>query len=208
VLFYSDFSKKINAMPDNAMPDGDKKKEYVLRLEPFSQGKANEAPGFFTVQATEAPFSFLPLFPSEDYRHYFIDLKGDVFFAEQEDGGLLEVNAEERFEFEGLQDGNSAPIYRVHHSENILEKLDEITHEAQTAEKVEKMRFFTSLYSFKRDTKLAGCYLFMKPYAIAWAAGVMFGTYKLFKKLGIYERFLKPNTHGLKEDALDSMREA
>lgn len=96
-------------------------------------------------------------------------------------------------------------ILEVRWKSPFIEQVDCISYEAQTQEKIVQMHFdfFKSWRKCKRDTNLFGCYVFMKPYALAWATVMTFGAYKLYKKLGIYEKFLKPNTHGLEEDALD-----
>ena len=95
-------------------------------------------------------------------------------------------------------------MYAIHRSEKLVKGIERISHEKQTEEKLQKMYFLQSLYKLKRNTNLFGCYVFMKPYALAWVAGLSFGAYKLYKKLGIYEKFLKPNTQNLAADELDS----
>lgn len=136
-------------------------------------------------------------------RHYAVDVNGMVFFAD-DTGGLREVPTKESLKYIGLQNGNGAPMFVLNSSSKFAEKSTKMEHEDQTQEKQKSMRSFQSLYRFKRDTNLCGCYIFMKPYRIACVAGITFGAYKLFQKLRIAERFLKPNTHGLEADELDA----
>ena len=110
----------------------------------------------------------------------------------------------ERVISNSIQD--SEQIIKITTVSFFIDKKTVVDHEDQTTKKVAQMRFFKFLYKFKRTYKLErlGLYPFMKPYALAWAAGLTFAVYKLFKKLGIYETYLKPNTHDLQKDELDN----
>ncbi|TET33949.1 hypothetical protein E3J61_03450 [Candidatus Dependentiae bacterium] len=187
VVEFSDLEKAVEAMVD----DEENKEEYQSRLRVFKEakraGKAKKALG---------PFDFGNML-------YVVDLNGAVFCLNEVGDGLREADP-------GLQSlgpiGNGPPVFVLHTCSKFLEKIKFVTYEEQTNAKQDAMRFgfLKSLRGFKRDTKLLGCYVFMKPYALACAAGLTFGAYKLYEKLEIYEKFLKPNTHGLKEDELDS----
>jgi len=186
VVEFSDLEVAVEAMADSRV-----KEEYQSRLQVFKEakraGKAKKALGSFD-------FDGMP---------YGVDLNGAVFCLSEE-GRLRE--ADPGLQCLGPIGGNGPPAYVLHICSKFLREIRSVTHEEQTEEKKSNMRFdfFRSLRGFKRDTKLLGCYVFMKPYALACAAGLAFGAYKLYEKLEIYEKFLKPNTHGLKEDELDS----
>ncbi len=186
VVEFPDLEKKVEAMVDRA----ENKREYQQRLLTFREakraGEANKPLGRFDVGDVS----------------YVVDLNGAVFCLNEDK--LREGNP--GLEFSGLQGGNGSPEYVVHACSKFLGEIRSVTHEEQTSEKQANMRFafLKSLRGFKRDTKLLGCYVFMKPYAFVCAAGLAVGTYKLYEKLDIYEKFLKPNAHGLKEDELDT----
>lgn len=188
VVEFSDLEKAVEEMPDDAK----NKKEYQSSLQVFKEvkrdGKAKRALGRFDF----------------DDMLYVVDLNGAVFCLNEGGDGLRE--ADPGLQYLGLIGGNGPPSYVLHTCSKYLEKIKLVTHEEQTGEKQNNMHFdfFRSLRGFKRDTKLLGCYVFMKPYALVCAAGLTFGAYKLYEKLEIYEKFLKPNTHGLEADELDT----
>ncbi len=187
VVAFSDFEKEVEAMVD-----GRAKKSHKSRLQVFKEakraGKAKKALGRFDVGDVS----------------YVVDLNGAVFCLNEGGGGLREADPGQQFL--GLIGDNGPPAYVLHTCSKFLKKIRSVSYEEQTNAKQDAMRFgfLKSLRGFKRDTKLLGCYIFMNPYALACAAGLTFGAYKLYEKLEIYEKFLKPNTHGLKEDELDS----
>ncbi len=190
VVEFSDLEKAVEAMVDGAK----NREEYQSRLQVFKEakraGKAKKALGRFDF----------------DGMLYSVDLNGAVFCLNEGGDGLRE--ADPGLQSLGLIGGNGPPVYVLHTCSKFLKKKRSVSHEEQTEEKQDAMHFgfLKSLRGFKRDTKIKrlGCYVFMKPYALACAAGLTFGAYKLYEKLEIYEKFLKPNTHGLKEDELDS----
>jgi len=183
----SDLIKKIDAMHA-----GDQQSRYRSYL----QDIAKEWQYFLFIEpAKEGDHELVD-------RVYAVDCKGDVFTAHQ-DGILSEVDPEHTLECIDLEHGNGARIYKIHHAAKFLEKTKEIDYSQQTDEELNKIHLLKDWYRFKRTYTLFGCYPCMKPYALVWATGLGIGAYKLYKKLGIYEHFIKPDTGNLQEDELD-----